>query len=524
MIRGDCRFFPVVAFLLAASGCTQVGPDFEQPDADVNGQWDTYESESLELKTPEIVEWWEALEDPALNELVALAYAQNLPLEAAGLRVLEARAQLGIAVGTLYPQQQDINGSANYTSRSENAPNSAGGDLNYWQYGTGLNIGWEIDFWGRFRRGVESADASLMSSIAAYDAALLLLISQVVDTYTVIRATEEQLRISKENVDLQRRSFNITETLFRNGEQSELDKQQALTLLLSTESTIPSLRATLEQTRNALSVLLGQPPGEIKTLIGTSGNIPEVPAEVAVGIPADLLRRRPDVRQAQLEAAAQSALIGVATADLYPSFVLTGSLGLVSASGTDSTRAGSSFFDSDSLQFTGGPAFSWPVLNYGRLKNNIRVQDARFQQTLVNYEDTVLNAAREVEDAIVGFVRGGEQQQLLSRGVEAAKRSTEISLLRYQEGFSDYQRVLNAQQSLFGQQQRHINSRSFTVRSLIALYKALGGGWEIRAGRDFVDDETLEIMNERTDWGKLLDVDAVENPDKVDQVVPSPDW
>jgi outer membrane protein TolC len=199
--------------------------------------------------------------------------------------------------------------------------------------------------------------------------------------------------------------------------------------------------------------------------------------------------------------------------------VLVGSLGLTSTSDTSGN-----FLDSDNLVFTGGPAFNWPFLNYGRLRNNVRVQDARFQQTLVNYENTVIGAAREVEDAITGYVRGQTQQDILERGVAAAKRSTEISLLRYQEGFSDYQRVLQAQQSLFGQQQRHIDARSNTVRSLTALYKALGGGWEIRSGRSFVDEETIQVMNERTNWGNLLEAEALVDPDKTDKAFPKPDW
>lgn len=514
--------------MLVVAGCTRVGPEFEKPDAEVAQGWELYENDVLTPSAVDVVEWWEVFEDPVLNDLVARAYSQNLTLEAAGLRVLEARAQLGIAVGSIYPQQQTANGAATYFGRSENSPNSAAGDLNYWQYDLGVNVGWEIDFWGKFRRGIESADASLLASVAAYDAALVLLTSQVVDVYTVIRATEQQLKLARENVKLQRRSYQITDVLYRNGEQSELDRQQALTLLLATEASIPGFQTTVEQARNALSTLLGQPPGGIEAKIGATGVIPSAPTEVAVGIPADLLRRRPDVRQAQLQAEAQSALIGVATADLYPSFALTGSLGLVSASGTSTTRTGDTgfgaLFDTDSLQFTGGPAFNWQFLNYGRLKNNIRVQDARFQQTVVNYENTVINAAREVEDAIVGFARGRVQQEILSRTVESAQRSADISLLRYQEGFSDYQRVLNAQQSLFAQQQRHINSKSATVRSLIALYKALGGGWEIRASQGFVDQETIDAMNERTDWGKLLEIDSVDQADKRDKAVPAPDW
>ena len=515
MIRGALIIiFAVCA--LGTGGCTQVGPDFEEPEAAVNSTWELFESERVKTEPPRSIEWWQVFSDPVLNELVAGAVAQNLSLEAAGLRVLEARAQLGIAVGQMYPQQQSIDGAAIYTDRSERGSNTGGGDLSSWQYNLGVSAGWELDFWGRFRRGVEAADANLLASIAAYDSVLVLLIAQVVDTYVVIRTAEKQLAIARENVRLQQRSYEITDNLFRNGEQSELDRQQALTLLLGTEATIPSLQASLDQSRNALSTLLGQPPGEIARLIGETGVIPEPPTEVGVGIPADLLRRRPDVLQAELQAAAQSARIGVATADLYPSFVLSGSLGLVSTSGTSS--------DSDNLQFVGGPSFNWPIFNYGRLKNNIRVQDARFQQTLVNYENTVLNAAREVEDAITGYVRGQVEQEILARGVASAKRSTDISMLRYREGFADYQRVLNAQQSLFGQQNRYVDARSDSIRSLTALYRSLGGGWEIRAGQGFVDQETLDEMSERTNWGELLEAEAVENPDKRDKMAPSPDW
>lgn len=511
---GKCGFrITLCIFVLTFVGCTSVGPDFEPPEVAVKAEWELFESQRINTASSQPTQWWQSFNDPALNALVEQSYNQNLSLEAAGLRVLEARAQLGIAVGSTYPQQQTADAGAIYTDRGVNA-----GDVSNWQYNLGLNVGWELDFWGRFRRGVESADAAFLASVANYDAALVLLVSQVVDTYIVIRATEEQLRIARDNVELQQRSFDITDTLYRNGEQSELDRQQALTLLLSTEATIPGLQVTLEQSRNALSILLGQSPGEIDQLIGSAGAIPESPVEVAVGIPADLLRRRPDVRLAELQAAAQSARIGVATADLYPSFVLTGSFGLAT------TSDGGGLFDSESLQFTGGPVINWPFLNYGRIRNNIRVQDARFQQTVVNYENTVLDAAREVEDAITGYVRGLEQQEILERGVTAAQRSTRISLLRYQEGFSDYQRVLNSQQSLFSQQQRYVTSRSNTVRSLTALHKALGGGWEIRSGNNFVDLETIQIMEERTNWGDLLDIAELENPDKVDKIAPNPDW
>ena len=517
-----------IAACAALAGCTNVGPDFVQPDAPVAEAFQAGESSQVKASAPQLVDWWQAFDDPRLNALIAEAYAQNLSLETAGLRVLEARAQLGIAIGNQYPQQQQLNGSATWIRRSENNANSTAGDLNYSQFGLSADIAWELDFWGKFRRGIQSADAALLASIASYDDALVLLIAQVTDTYTVIRATQEQLRLARENVKLQTRSFEITNTLFRNGAESELDMQQARTLLLSTEATIPGLEATLTQATNALSVLLGRPPGDLSAALGSEGDVPTAPAELAVGIPADLLRRRPDVREAELRAAAQSALIGVARADLYPSFVLTGSLGLVAAGGTGTTRTGDSGFDAlfsgDSLQFSGGPAFSWNLLNYGRIKNSVRVQDARYQQTILGYQQTVLSAAEEVENAITLFLRGREQEMILNEVVTSARRSVQLSTLRYKEGFADYQRVLNAQQSLFTSQQRYVNAKSGTVRALIALYKALGGGWELRAGNDFIDDSTRELMRERTDWGRLLEIGASEIPADERDRLRGPDW
>ena len=513
---------------LLAGGCTNVGPDFTQPEAPVAESFEASASTRVKATEPQLVDWWQAFNDPRLNALIAEAYAQNLSLETAGLRVLEARAQLGIAIGNQYPQQQQVNGSATWIRRSENNANSTAGDLNYSQYGLSADIGWELDFWGKFRRGIESADAALLASIASYDDALVLLIAQVTDTYTVIRATQEQLRLARENVKLQTRSFEITNTLFRNGAESELDMQQARTLLLSTEATIPGLEATLTQATNALSVLLGRPPGDLSAALGGAGEVPDAPAELAVGVPADLLRRRPDVREAELRAAAQSALIGVSRAELYPSFVLTGSLGLVAAGGTSTTRTGDSGFDAlfsgDSLQFSGGPAFSWNLLNYGRIKNTVRVQDARYQQAILGYQQTVLSAAEEVENAITLFLRGREQELILDEVVTSARRSVQLSTLRYKEGFADYQRVLDAQQSLFTSQQRYVNAKSSTVRGLIALYKALGGGWELRAGNDFIDESTRELMRERTDWGRLLEVGASEIPPDERSGLRGPDW
>jgi NodT family efflux transporter outer membrane factor (OMF) lipoprotein len=509
---GQC-FSVLLGLVACVYGCTSVGPDFVEPEAELPEQW-SQAGAGMTATPTELVEWWTVFGDPVLDRLILTAYEQNYSLEVAGLRVLEARAQLGIAVGNQYPQLQRGRGGVTRVSGSESGANTAAGDLNYWQYDLAADVSWEMDFWGRFRRGIQSADAGLAASIANYDNALVLLISQVAQTYAAIRTAEEQLRVARENVVLQERSLDITRIRFRYGDADELDVQQARTLLLSTQATIPQFEITLDQARNALSTLLARPPGDLADLLGSAGEIPSLPEEIATGVPADLLRRRPDVRQVELQARAQSALIGVAEADLYPSFTLAGSIGVSAADGTDTTRTGDSgpgeLFRSDSLVFQGGPAFSWNILNYGRIKNNVRIQDARFQQLLISYQDTVLAAAQEVEDSMVAYVRGLEQERILAESVEAAKRSVDLSTLRYREGLSDYQRVLDAQQSLFTQQSRYVANRGALVASVVGLYKALGGGWQIREGQDFVDDQNKQMMEDRTDWGDLLEPGATD--------------
>jgi NodT family efflux transporter outer membrane factor (OMF) lipoprotein len=493
------RNYSSALFLVFLSACAPVGPEFVKPEVDLPVAWSGTGENGLEASPVKQPQWWRVFEDPVLDKLVETAWQQNNNLEIAGLRVLEARAQLGIAQGSLYPQSQLAAGSSTYTSPA----NNFGGGSNFWQHGIGASASWEIDFWGRFRRGIESADAAYMSSIAAKDQALILLTAQVVNTYTIIRINEEQLRIAHDNVDLQQRSYDIASVLYRNGADSELDMQQAHTLLLSTQATIPSFQTTLIQARNALSTLLGEPPGGIDKLLLDKQGIPELPAEIKVGIPADLLRRRPDVRQAELNALAQNALVGLAEADLYPSFSLTGSLGLV-AGGPGGTDFGD-LFSADALTFSIGPSFVWPFLNYGRIRNNVRVQDARLQQALVNYRETVIQSAREAEDAMASLNGSQAQKEILEKTVESAKRSNELSTLRYKEGFSDYQRVLDSQQSLFSQQQRLVIQQGASVRSLVSLYKSLGGGWENPTGQTLISEQSREQMEQRTNWGNLLD-------------------
>jgi NodT family efflux transporter outer membrane factor (OMF) lipoprotein len=508
--RQSCRTVLVLASALL-SACAPVGPDFVRPETESNEQWSGYTQEAFLFAPQDSVEWWRILNDPVLDQLVGAARENNNNIRIAGLRVLEARAALGIALGNRYPQAQVLAGDATALGLSEsNANFSPAADLNYTQYNLGVSASWELDFWGRFRRGIESADANLLASIASYDDALVLLTAQIADIYVVIRTTEEQLRIARENLVLQERSYDIVEVLYRHGASNELDVQQAQTLLLSTRATIPSLEITLRQSHHALATLLGLPPADLSQALGGEGLIPEVPKQIMVGVPADMLRQRPDVRRAELQAMSQNAQVGVAKAGLYPSFSISGSLGLAASGDTNTTRTGDSgigeLFRSDSVTYAVGPSFVWPFLNYGRIKNNVRVQDARLQQALVQYRESVIQAAREVEDAMAGYIGSQEQDAILTETVQSARRSTELSMIRYQEGFADYQRVLDAQQALFGQQQRYVQNKGFAIRSLIAVYKALGGGWQDGSAA-FVDEATKIEMQKRTDWDELLEAD-----------------
>lgn len=505
IIHQRSRCLPLIGLALCLgvlSACAPVGPDFVRPEADAAGQWTQSMDQGLEPVPQVEPQWWKLFNDPVLEQFVETGRLRNNNLQIAGLRVLEARAQLGIATGLQYPQSQFAAGEATYVSPSSNSPISN----NYQQYGVAASASWEIDFWGRFRRGIEAADAAYLTSIAAYEQAELLLVAAIVEAYNAVRSVEEQLRIANENLKLQKRSYDITEVLYKAGSDSELDMQQALTLYLATEATVPALEAALVQARNALSTLLGLPPGTITADLKKGQGIPEIPEQVAIGVPADLLRNRPDVREAEMLAMAQNAMVGLAEADLYPSFSLTGSIG-VAAGGPGDSDFGD-LFSTDALTFSIGPTFVWPFLNYGRIKNNIRVQDALLQQALVNYRETVLQAAREAEDAVAGFIGTRKQARILARTVTAAKRSNELSTLQYREGFAGYQRVLDSQQALFAQQQRYIGSRSEAVSSLIALQKALGRGWQDSGNQARVSSENIDAMRERSDWGELLNEES----------------
>lgn len=496
------------------AGCATVGPDFQRPEVSLGEIWRT---NGPQVSTQAAVEsqWWKEFDDEVLDRLVDLAFRQNLPLQIASLRIVEARARLGIATGNQWPQVQ-ARGSATAVGISENSPNVGGFDRNYIDYQVGFDAFWELDFWGKYRRGTEAEAANLLATVADYHSALVSLTAEVARTYVMIRTFEVAIAQAEENTRIQEEGLQIATSRFRNGATSELDPTQARALLESTRATIPQLRASLQQARNALATLLGQPAGTVEGMLEEGPRqVPKAPAKVDMSVPAEMLRRRPDIRGAELFAAAQCARIGVAKADLYPSFSLFGTVGL-HASTADG--AGSNLFTGDALAYLAGPRISIPIFNHGRIKNNVRVQDARFQQTLVHYRDTVFRAAQEVEDATAGYLESQLAAEAQQRAVEAARRSVALAMVQYREGAADYQRVLDAQRSLLLQENSFTQASSSVATNVIALYKALGGGWEWRR-EPLVPEATIQEMKARTDWGDML----TEPPKQERQATPPPE-
>jgi NodT family efflux transporter outer membrane factor (OMF) lipoprotein len=316
-----------------------------------------------------------------------------------------------------------------------------------------------------------------------------------------IRTSEVLIDLAISNVKLQEQAMEIANSRFQNGATSELDPTQAAAQLEATRATIPQLQIGLEQAGHALCTLLGLTQGTLDTLMAGARQIPRAPTTIAVGMPAEMLRRRPDIRSAELTAAAQCARIGVAKAELFPSFTLLGQIGLESSSHGDNFTT---FASTSSIFYTAGPRINWPFFSYGRLTNGVRVQDARFQEALVSYQNAVLQAAQEVEDGLSGYLRSQEQAAAEDRAVVAAKRAVEISTAAYREGAVDFQRVIDAQRTLLGEQNNAAQATSAISTNLIAVYKALGGGWEPYAGEPVVPVETQREMKARTNWGDLL--------------------
>jgi NodT family efflux transporter outer membrane factor (OMF) lipoprotein len=499
----------LLAVLVAASyltGCAhlgdwmhngfKVGPNYKRPAAPIADAWIDYNGRHIISEPVDDSHWWTVFNDPQLDSLIESAYAQNISLREAGMRVLEARAQRGIAAGAILPQQQDVTMDfrrVNVALGGNNLgviPDSFNFDL--WQLGG--KIGWELDIWGKYRRAIEAADADLDASIEDYDDMLVCLLAETATAYVDIRTFQNRIQVARENVELQEETVRIVKAKVDLGARgvTRADLTTAQSLMNETQAAIPVLEAQLRSASNRLCVLLGVPPRDLLQELGDPNNIPTAPSQVAVGIPAELLRRRPDIRAAERMVAAQSARIGVAASELFPHFTLAGSV----------SYSGSKFrdmFNAQNLNGAVGPSAQWNILHYGRLVNNIRVQDAKFQQTALKYQDTVIRANAEVEDALIAFAKAREEAEFLEQSVQETMSTYETIKTRVDEGAEEVFRLNEVQKDLVRRQNNLAVAQSNISLQLIRIYKTLGGGWQIReqhhgdvlVGLDVIEPEPL---------------------------------
>lgn len=501
------RLLAIVLLSAVLHACTTLGPDYEEPEVSWLDNWETdLYGRVVGPKSPvdlELHHWWKVFNDPILDELIETAIQKNHSLQIAGLKILESRAALGIASGAKYPQVQQVGSTAGYVNTQQHGGQVDGSDQSLTAYQADFNVGWEVDFWGRFQRSIESADAAFFSSISNYHDAQVLLNAQVVSLYFTFRTAKERIVIARKNAAIQSSSLEITRQLYQSGQQSELDLQQARTQYLATLATIPGLEISLVKTQNALSAILGYQPGSLAILKDVPNGLPRLHPTVVADIPARILMRRPDIRRAAWLVAAQSAQIGVAEADLYPGISLVGSLGW---SGND--QPGGAETGNVAL----GSVFSWNIFDHGRIRNNVRVQDARLQQAIEGYQNVVLKAAQELDSAAVSIVKSDQQNAILVQSVEAAERSLELAMIRYQEGYASFQRVLDAQQAVARQTETELVNQGTQISAVISFYKALGVGWQDRPVNELIQKTTQEMMRLRSDWGDLLTTPLPTSP------------
>jgi outer membrane protein TolC len=536
MNRSHCRqvnyprtFCLFVLVSLALPGCTVLGPDYKAPPGQpLPGEWSAPEAAA---ESRNVSDWWTQFNDPVLDRMITQGASQNLSLEAAGLRIVQARAALGISDALIFPQQQSISGSATKLYQNEQSFNSAA---------IGLDVGWEIDIWGKYARGIETAEANLYASIASYHDVLVTITAEIARNYINYRTTEERMYLSRQNIAIQERVVEMTQVQYDSGNVSELDVQQAKTQLYATQAALPGLNIARLQSANALAVLLGVLPEDIEPMLTLStareipsydermsqaattsrdddafineynsrSLIPDIPP-IDTSIDPDLLRRRPDLQVAELQARAQSARIGARQADLYPQFFLFGSIGL-----NDTAASGDSLSASNAVTAAIGPGFSWNIFQYERIKNQVRIEDARFQESLTNYNLQVLEAVREVSNALVAYEYSKRQAEINFLAVEASIRAFNISATQYDNGLVTYQRLLSTVEKMTLREDAYAQTRGNIANNVVALYKALGGGWQEFSDAPPLKPEIIEQMKGRSDWGDYLEPATLRGEDR----------
>ena len=477
------RFFlailPVIVIGLFLSGCTAVGPDYTKVEPDAPTKWHTELSGGLsakELQPETLAHWWTTLNDPDLNSLVERAVKENLDLKSAYARVREARALRGISRAMLFPTLDVTASAAKYRS-SENSGTGTEIEL----YSAGFDAGWELDIFGGTRRTIETAQATLEATREDLHDVMVSLLAEVALNYVEMRTYQNRLAVTETNIKALEDIYNMNRSRSEAGLINELAVQESLRILESYRSQIPALETGLATVKNRLAVLLGERPGRLHRELAQKKPIPMLPVTMAVGIPAETLRHRPDIRRAERNLAAATARIGVATADLYPRFRLIGTIGLESIDSGD-------LLEWDSRIWGIGPGISWKIFHGGAIRQNIKVQNARQEQALAQYEAAILQALEEAENVLVAYAKEQQRREALTAATAAAQLADKLVRDQYQVGLVPFNNVLDAQRSLLFLQDELAISSGAVTSNLVKLYKALGGGWT-----------SLESIDSKTD-------------------------
>lgn len=467
----------VILTTLLLVGCIHVGPDFKSPKVPGQAEW-VEKSESIIPSDEEIEigKWWENYNDETLDTIVEYALNANFTLEAAAYRIIAARANLGFAIGQYFPQTQQLEGVSLRTHISANAANTRLLDRDFRENISGLRLAWELDFWGRFYRGVQVAKGQYAATENDYQDLTRLLISDLVFAYVQQKTIQRRIITLENNIAIQLRSVEIAKVRWQEGYDSELDYEQAVALWKETIAQKVSLEIELKRANTSIAILSGVTPEDFICLFSINSDPIEPPLSALIGYPVQILRQRPDLRRSLNLLYAQSARIGIAISDLLPRISFTGFLGLQCDSSTNTSfnQHHRHFFSPSSLTFFYGPEFAWPILNYGRLENRVKEQYALLDEGIASYRNQVLQVYKEVEDALTYYAKSQEQVANLEQSFKAAKRSVDISLLQYREGLADYTKVLNSLQLQVAIEDNLVQARGNIGLAYAAIYKAFG--------------------------------------------------
>ncbi|MGH8022891.1 MAG: efflux transporter outer membrane subunit [Limisphaerales bacterium] len=464
-----------LSILLALLAGCAVGPNYHPPKMSAPAQWTSRLSGGETNAPVNLATWWKSFGDTNLDSFIVTAMQSNLTLRVAEARVREARFEKAVVSGGLWPS---AGASAGY-SRNRYGANEfppLGGfniPLDYNLYNADFDAAWELDIFGGTRRAVESAGARVGAAEFGERDVLVSLLAEVARDYIKARAFQRRLGIVRDNIRVEKQVLGLTTNRFANGLGSDLDVQQARALLNATEAQAPTLQTGFDESVFDLAVLLGQAPGALMERMSASAPVPLTPPRVPVGLPSDLLQRRPDVRQAERQLAAATAQIGVAKADLFPKFSLTGLAGMQSVSAGD-------WFDYGSRYWQAGPTIQWKLFQAGSIVANVHVQNARQEEALNHYQQTVLIALEDAENALTAYAREQVRRRSLAKSADADRQALSLSTQLYKSGLVDFLRVLDSETALYSAQDALAQSDQAVAMDLVQLYKALGGGWQAR--------------------------------------------